>query len=238
MQYVLREEHWHESEDDISEIMQSILISSKDKNKAKDFISELSQKRKIDKFDINIFEYEKALGIDDVRELQKKIFLKPIKGDYKTVAVNTPDITHEAQNAFLKTLEEPPESTLIILAVNELGSILPTIISRCKVFDLNKGVTEFTKNEISQYLNILISLSGKGVGEKLKLAQDLSKDKEQCLEFLESLILFFRKKLLASHSNDIYYYSGKIKTVQKFHTIIKTTNVNLRLALENLFLNL
>lgn len=215
--------------------MQSILVSSKDKNKAKDFIIELSQKRKIDKFDISIFEYEKALGIDDVRELQKKIFLKPIKGDYKTVVVNTPDITHEAQNAFLKILEEPPESTLIVLAVNELGSILPTIISRCKVFELDKSST-ISKNEISKYLNILVSLPSKGVGERLKLAQDLSKNlpaqagKEEALLFIENLIMIARKNLLENYKI--------IKSLQKYYTIIKTTNVNLRLALENLFLNL
>ena len=226
--------------------MQSVLISSKDKNKAKDFAIELSQKRKIDKFDISIFEYEKALGINDVRELQKKIFLKPIKGDYKTVAVNTPDITHEAQNAFLKILEEPPESTLIILAVNELGSILPTIISRCKVFDLNKGVTEFTKNEISQYLNILISLSSKGTGERLKLAQDLSKDlpaqagKEEALISIEKMIMSARDLLLKNSKNKdlLSQYLNILVSLQRTHTIIKTTNVNLRLALENLFLNL
>lgn len=225
--------------------MQSILISSKDKNKAKDFIMELSQKRKIDKFDISIFEYEKALGIGDVRELQKKIFLKPIKGDYKTVVVNTPDITHEAQNAFLKILEEPPESTLIILAVNELGSILPTIISRCKVFELDKGLI-LSKNEISKYLNILISPHG--VGERLKLAQDLSKEKAQALLFIESLIMIARKNLLeqylislpanATHQAlQASQYLSILVSLQRTHTIIKTTNVNLRLALENLFLN-
>lgn len=214
--------------------MQSILISSKDKTRGREEAEKILKDLKINKFDIAVLEFEKAVGIADVREIQRKIYLSPLKGDFKGVLLDaTPGITLEAQNALLKTLEEPPESTLIIVQVLNSDEILPTILSRCKVIELS---SKKEYSDISKFIAILNSKDE--VGERLKLAQDLSKDKEQSLEFLENLILSLRKKLLAGHYDDIYHYSGKIKLAQKFHTVIKTTNVNLRLALENLFLNL
>lgn len=210
--------------------MQAILISSKDLQTGKEEALKIFNDLEINKFDISLFEFEKAVGIADVRQIQKKIYLKPFKSKIKGILIDaTNGITQEAQNALLKTLEESTEDTIIILQVTNAEEILPTILSRCKVIELKQE-----KKESSEFKNIL----GDKIGDRLKIAQDLSKDKEQSLEFLEGLILSLRYKLLAGHYNDIYYYSDKIKAAQKFHTIIKTTNVNLRLALENLFLNL
>lgn len=206
--------------------MQSILISSKNREKGREEAQKIIKNLKINKFDITIFESEKAIGIADIREIQQKIFRKPIKSDYIAVLIDASNgITHEAQNALLKTLEEPPESTLIIVQVLSSNEILPTILSRCKVYELT---SQKEKNDVSEFLKILNSEDG--VGERLKLAQDLAKDKNEALDFLESLIVDLRKDLVSNYKT--------VKTIQKFHTVIKTTNVNLRLALENLFLNL
>lgn len=206
--------------------MQSILISSKDKTKAKEETQKLFKDLKINKFDITILEFEKAVGIADVREIQRKIYLSPLKGVFKAVLLDaTPGITIEAQNALLKIMEEPPESTLIIVQVLNSDEILPTILSRCKVIKLS---FEKEYSDTSKFIKILNSTNG--IGDRLKLAQDLSKDKNEALDFLESLIIDLRKDLTVNYK--------AIKSIQKFHTVIKNTNVNLRLALENLFLNL
>lgn len=220
--------------------MQSILISSKDKEKGKDKAIEISKKRGIDDIDINIFEFEKAVGIDDIRSIQQKIFLKPIRSLEKSALLMAGlGLTIEAQNSMLKLLEEPPNNTIIILVVCDKESILPTIISRCVVIELESEL-KVHKN-ISQYLNILISPNG--VGGRLKLAQDLSKDKKESLNFLENAILEVREKLIKKVSSDKDHHSisqflNILISLQRTHTVIKTTNVNLRLALENLFLNL
>ena len=67
--------------------MQSFLIISKDKGKAKEYVLDFAKKEKVTDFDIYTLETEKALGIADVKNLSSKIFLKPIKGDKKIVVV-------------------------------------------------------------------------------------------------------------------------------------------------------
>lgn len=209
--------------------MQAILISSKDFEKGRQEAERIFLDLKIDKFDRSIFEFEKAIGIADVRELQKKIYLKPIKSQVKAILIDaTPGITPEAQNALLKTLEESPEDTIIILQVANADEILSTIISRCKVIEI-KGKKE--NADVSKHFEII---TGEGIGDKLKLAQDLSKDKNATLELIENLISASRENMIKGN----YQMAGQIKTLQKYYTIIKTTNTNLRLALENLFLNL
>ncbi len=206
--------------------MQAVLISSKNFEKGRSEAEKIFKELKIDKFDITLFEYEKAVGIGDVRELRKKIYLKPFKSDFKAVLIDaTAGITVEAQNALLKTLEEAPNDTIIILQVTSSDELLPTILSRCKIIELK---WEKDNIDVSKYIRILSS--DNRVGEKLKLAQDLAKDKNEALDFLENLIINSRKDLATNYK--------LTKAVQKFHTIIKTTNVNLRLALENLFLNI
>ena len=205
--------------------MQSVLISSKNKELGREEASGIFKELKIDSIYIATFEFEKAVGILDVRELQKKIYLKPIRSGIKGILIDaTAGITTEAQNALLKTLEEAPLDTIIVLQVVNADEILPTILSRCKVIEIN---SQNKKVDTSKHFKII---TADRVGDKLKLAQDLSKDKNEALDFLESLIIDLRKDLPANYK--------LIQLVQKFYTIIKTTNVNLRLALENLFLNL
>lgn len=75
-------------------------------------------------------------GIDEIRELKDKINYKPAKGRKKIYIIDEVHmLTKEAFNALLKTLEEPPEHAIFILATTEPEKILPTIISRCQRYD-------------------------------------------------------------------------------------------------------
>lgn len=211
--------------------MQSILIASKDKEKALEFAKKIAKDEKVNEFDFAATVVE-TLGIDDVRNFQKKAYLKPLKSLKKIVLLRANELTHESQNALLKILEEPPDNTIIILSVPDKNLLLPTILSRCNVFEI-KNDRQLTKSEISEYLDVLVSLKNKGVGERLKIAQDLSKSKEEALVYIENLILSGSKAL-----SDDPGLASYLKILQRSHTIIKTTNVNLRLALENLFLSI
>lgn len=200
--------------------MQAVLISSKNREKGREETEKIFKELKIDKFDVISFEFEKSVGIPDIREIQKKIYLKPFKSEIKAVVIDaTNGITIEAQNALLKTLEETPDHTIIIILSENASELLPTISSRCKLIEIT---SRLSPNE-----EILSKFNSK---DKLKLAQDLSKDKTEALDFIEGLIILLRKDLTANYK--------KVKLLQKFHTIIKGTNTNLRLTLENLFLSL
>ncbi len=213
--------------------MQSFLIIGKPIEKAKNYAFDFCFKNKIDKLDISLIESEKAVGIAQVRDFQKRIFLKPYKSDQKAVILEASNgLTLESQNALLKVLEEPPKNTIIILLVESDESVLPTILSRCKIISLDKDNVE--QKDLAEYEKILLSLKNAGVGDRLRLAQDKSKDKETALRFVEGLILSAENILKTSPSNES---AGAIKLMQKTYTEIKSTNSNLRLAIENLVLS-
>src|SRR5579885_2149071 len=96
---------------------------------------EICKKEGIDPFDITTIATASSLGIEDVREVQKLLFLQPLRGTKKAIIIEKSHMaTIEAQNALLKTLEEPPLSTVIILLAETEHTLLPTILSRCTIF--------------------------------------------------------------------------------------------------------
>lgn len=92
---------------------------------------------------LNLVAQKNSIGVDDVRLansfLQKTAYL----GLFKTVLIdNAQTMTHAAMNALLKTLEEPSDHSVIILLTNDSESLLPTIISRCRVLNIRPAVGE------------------------------------------------------------------------------------------------
>lgn len=217
--------------------MHSFLITAKDKNKASDYISNLLKEKDIYPIDVSWQIYEKAMGIEEVRNIQKKILLRPFRGKTKAVVIQVyENITTEAQNALLKILEEPPSNTIIIVSIQKKELLLPTIISRCKIIELKEAEISLINEDmlsLSDTLNVL--LNGK-IGEKLKIAQDISKNKDEASSWLEKMSLFLRKKMI-ENNNDLQYLNF-LKNLQKTYKNLKSTNVNQRIALENLFLSL
>ena len=110
--------------------MQSILIVGTIE-KTKEAAQKLCLENKISKFDVQTIETEKAVGIGDIRNLQKKLFLKPIKSETKAVILEAfLGMTLDSQNAFLKVLEEPPAHTIIIILAISLDFVLFPVLSR------------------------------------------------------------------------------------------------------------
>lgn len=78
-------------------------------------------------------------GIDDIRQINETIRYAPASGKYKIYIIDEVHmLTKEAFNALLKTLEEPPENVKFLFATTEAHKVLPTIVSRCQRFDLNR----------------------------------------------------------------------------------------------------
>jgi DNA polymerase-3 subunit delta' len=223
--------------------MQSILVVCHDKDKRRDYVRSLCEENNIERIDIDWHSFDKTIGIGDIRSIQKKIILKPIKSKTKAVIIDSRNgFTIEAQNAILKILEEPPSNTAICITSLNKNLMLPTILSRCKIIELKDRGSNLSE-EISQYLDILKSLPQKLVGEKLKLAQDITKDKGDASLWLEKTILAAREILIKHIKNENdplfeSYYLNILKSFQKAYAIIKTTNANPRLVLENLLLGL
>ncbi|WP_456426539.1 DNA polymerase III subunit gamma/tau [Desulfurobacterium sp.] len=133
-------------------------------------------------------------GIDQIRELRETVFYSPTRGKYKVYIIDEFHmLTKEAFNALLKTLEEPPEHVVFILATTELDKIPATILSRCQRF-LFKKVPE------NRIIETLADICGKESvnfeTEALKLTAVAS---EGCLRDAESLL----DQLIALSSGNI-----------------------------------
>ncbi len=78
-------------------------------------------------------------GIEDIRDLRERVNFAPVNGRYKFYLIDeVHQLTPEASNALLKTLEEPPEHAVFVLATTEIHRVLPTILSRCQRFDFRR----------------------------------------------------------------------------------------------------
>jgi len=92
-------------------------------------------------FAFNIFELDAASNnsVDDIRSLTEQVRIPPQTGKYKVYIIDEVHmLTQAAFNAFLKTLEEPPAHAIFILATTEKHKIIPTILSRCQIFDFKR----------------------------------------------------------------------------------------------------
>ena len=102
-----------------------------------------------DDFAFNIFELDAASNnsVDDIRNLTDQVRIPPQTGKYKVYIIDEVHMLSQAAfNAFLKTLEEPPAHAIFILATTEKHKIIPTILSRCQIFDFKRiGVLDAKK---------------------------------------------------------------------------------------------
>jgi DNA polymerase-3 subunit gamma/tau len=100
---------------------------------------------------LNVFELDAASNnsVDDIRSLIDQVRIQPQAGTHKVYIIDEVHMLSTAAfNAFLKTLEEPPKHAIFILATTEKHKIIPTILSRCQIFDFNR----IKVNDIAKHL--------------------------------------------------------------------------------------
>lgn len=163
---------------------------------------------------INIHELDAASNnsVDDMRELIEQVKFAPQAGNYKVYIIDEVHmLSNAAFNAFLKTLEEPPSYALFVLATTEKHKILPTILSRCQVFDFKRITNDDTVNHLQQ-----ICKKEKIQAEKEAL-QMIAYKSDGCmrdaLSIMDKIVSFSSGKLMYSsiveHLNvidDEYYF--------------------------------
>lgn len=104
-------------------------------------------------FAFNIFELDAASNnsVDDIRNLTDQVRIPPQTGKYKVYIIDEVHmLSQSAFNAFLKTLEEPPTHAIFILATTEKHKIIPTILSRCQIFDFKRITVLDAKNYLKK----------------------------------------------------------------------------------------
>jgi len=160
--------------------------------------------------------------IEDVRELFKFTKLK-LTEKTAIVVKNFSKTSEEAQNAFLKSLEEPQANLFYILTASEEEGILPTIMSRCEVI-YGKVISQNNSREYEDFFE-------KSVGEKLKITSVINK-REEAISFVNSLISSGHSKFLKN--NEI---SESLREAQALRRNLEA-NGNVMLQLTNFVVNL
>jgi DNA polymerase-3 subunit gamma/tau len=167
----------------------------------------------IDDFSFNIFELDAASNnsVDDIRNLVEQVRVPPQIGKYKVYIIDEVHMLSQAAfNAFLKTLEEPPIHAKFILATTEKHKIIPTILSRCQIFDFKR----VNNDDIVKNLKYVADQENITVDEDalFLIAEKSDGALRDSLSLFDRLVSFSDKKLtyvdVASHLNilDYQYY--------------------------------
>lgn len=147
--------------------------------------------------DIIYVSHEKpnSIGIHDVREqINGSIGIKPYSSDYKIYIVDEAEkMTAEAQNALLKTIEEPPAYAVIFLLTTNLGKLLPTILSRCVVLNIQPVKDELIKKHLlslgveERQAEFCTAFSMGNVGKAIRVAtsEEFNEIKNDCVHMLK-----------------------------------------------------
>lgn len=219
--------------------------------KAQQQIKSLLGKRIVDfrqNPDIFIFEEEKTIKINQVRELKKKLILKPFNLKFKiALLLDAEKMTIAAQNALLKTLEEPPANSIIILLSANLERLLPTIISRTQIIALpikDEKKPEF-QEETSKNIQIAKKVISSSLGERLVFSETLIKKGQRPVDLVTDQLYAWRKILLGKAGFHLLAPPfNKLSLFQIMTTVINLEKtrlllehqVNPRLVIENLFM--
>ena len=207
--------------------MLPILLVSKDQNKIQNFIKNIQKKEKINDENVLIIENQsKHFSIDQIKEIKKTLIYK-INEPRLYVLLNFDLATFEAQNAFLKTLEEHDNLITFLLVVTQYHSLLPTLISRSKV--INENFEKIKKiDEISRELDNLIKNKDlKILGSKFFI----TKTKKHPIEIFDYLIYYFKNRI--SNDKNVTKIIREIIS-QRFY--VKNNNVDPQNALDHLLI--
>lgn len=142
-------------------------------------------------------------GVEEVRNLIEKVKYAPLRGKYKVYIIDEAHMmTQGAFNALLKTIEEPPEHVIFILATTEPHKILPTIISRCQRFDF----TKISDKEIEERIHEVLDAEQIVCEEEVirTIAQLADGGLRDALSILDQCIAYAQNNIQLHHINEIY----------------------------------
>jgi len=161
----------------------------------------------VDIIEWKIAKNKRSLGVDDIRKLIEEINKKPYEGKNKVIIVyEAHNMTVQAQNAFLKTIEEAPEGTYIILLCENLDKILDTIKSRCQIHKLrvlsNSEIMDFIDKKYTHLMDeekkILIAFSNGVPGRIEKFLKDdkFNEIRKETLQILANSLHINKVKMI------------------------------------------
>lgn len=181
-----------------------------------------------------------TIGIDEIRDLIRSLHYTPHQEEKKhAIILEGQNMTEEAQNALLKTLEEPPGTCQLVITANHNQNIIPTIISRCEIIKL-KRAKEPSKDQKEQTENFQKLLKG-SYYQRLEWTEknkELVKDRKHAKRILSIWVLTLRELMLQEESGTAPEIEPHIRKGLDLLNLIEKTNVSPQLVLETFLLSL
>lgn len=155
-------------------------------------------------FSFNIFELDAASNnsVEGIRSLIEQVRIPPQVGKYKVYIIDEAHMLSTAAfNAFLKTLEEPPAHAIFILATTEKHKIIPTILSRCQIFDFKR----ITINDMREYLKYIAQEQGLSAEDEALqiIAQKADGAMRDALSTFDRVVSFCGKNITRQQVSEI-----------------------------------
>lgn len=209
--------------------MHSFLISGGTQDSRNGWIVDKLAEWGVGKFDVtDLLPDETSIGISRVREFQKRLLLKPTGSPFSVGVIHQAEsLTVEAQNALLKTLEEPPPHARVILESPTADVFLPTVVSRCQLINLGNQ-EQFTEEALLSCFKTVEQMTSAPIGKRLKLLDTIAKNKDEAAAWIDLAIA-------ATHANvSAYHKLLRLLLLARQHL---AANVNYKLVLDNVFLD-
>lgn len=183
--------------------LHAFIIASRSKSLRDKKISEILAEFSVKEINTAVFNPAgRTHGIETIRNIIRGIRFKTSSGEKRVVVVKDAQLlTTEAQNAFLKTLEEPPEDTIFILSTESLEPILETVKSRCVVTEVFDQTSSKSQESVEESEKDWERLRGSGIGEKITFAENTGKTREQTTLWVENQIALVHKKIHDGEKN-------------------------------------
>ncbi|MBI3385747.1 hypothetical protein HY031_01535 [Candidatus Gottesmanbacteria bacterium] len=185
-----------------------------------------------------------SIGIGDVREFARRMTLTPYQSPLSVGVINEAHaLTLQAQQALLKTLEEPPPHARIILEASHAQTLLPTVISRCSVLDLGHA-TEYSQKDMASCISVILKLARADLKDRLAAVNELTTTRDNAENWVDLAISACREAMLASHETSTPISKTPDFDVTKLLKRLLaaknqlSVNVNPTLVVDNLILSL
>lgn len=181
-----------------------------------------------DLFILELEKDKKSIGIKEVKNAISWLADRPFSAPNKSLVIPEAEkLTLDAQNTLLKTLEEPPTKTLIILCTKKAEDLIPTVISRCRKIPLTTDTTQVTQDFIT-----LPSLLKLNLAEKLEKSLEISKlDKQEAIDLLSQWETDLHNNLLKIDKAEAVNAYNLVREVRQN---LEKTNGSLKFAIDYL----
>lgn len=219
-------------------------IITKDENRADEYVTKFCRENEIHALDTHILKSTEGIGIGEVRTIWEQLKRKPFAGTNSGLVIWADTLSLEAQQALLKTLEEPPPHTRCLLIGSGEQKLLQTIISRCQIHYLDTENSSYTGNtaELSVFWHEILSLQ---LGLRLEKTAVLSSDRIELKTWAKNQLGFFHQELVQSlltPAQAILKMTPQLicqilRQLILFINLLER-NISVKLALDHLFLKL